>query len=372
MWGRYYWGKKKKRNELEGDDSGGIIVVFAWLSSQEKHLKPYIDLYSSFGWSSLVCHSQFPTQFFPERAAALADGVIKELFKELKIKPMPVVFSSFSGGPKGCTYKVLQLINRTCKGQLNPEEYQLVKDCLCGQIFDSSPVDFKSDTGTKFVLHPTVLKMSEPPRVLKWAARVFASSLDSLFMKNFEEQRNDFWQTLYNSANVGPILIFCSETDDLAPYSVIHEFAKKLEERGADVSMMKWDVSPHVGHYKYHPDEYRASVKNLLQKAAKKYSNKKQLNMSHLSGQVDPFKNAFKPVRTASDSNERLKRGQIDRNSLEFQENQEDPKPELFDILKVTRVLLDVCKPKDVEGWEVKDDLVVSGMGNSVFRRSRL
>lgn len=29
----------------------------------------------------------------------------------LKVTPIPVVFASFSGGPKGCTYKVLQ-VNR--------------------------------------------------------------------------------------------------------------------------------------------------------------------------------------------------------------------------------------------------------------------
>jgi hypothetical protein len=27
----------------------------------------------------------------------------------LKFTPVPVVFASFSGGPKGCTYKVLQV-----------------------------------------------------------------------------------------------------------------------------------------------------------------------------------------------------------------------------------------------------------------------
>ncbi|KAL5802492.1 hypothetical protein ACOSQ4_030797 [Xanthoceras sorbifolium] len=29
--------------------------------------------------------------------------------QELKVKPCPVVFASFSGGPKACMYKVLQM-----------------------------------------------------------------------------------------------------------------------------------------------------------------------------------------------------------------------------------------------------------------------
>ncbi|KAJ0804793.1 hypothetical protein HanPI659440_Chr02g0042191 [Helianthus annuus] len=60
MWGfggRFYWGNLKKQEKDRTNK--GIVVVFAWMSSQDKHLNNYIDLYSSFGWDSLVCHSQF-------------------------------------------------------------------------------------------------------------------------------------------------------------------------------------------------------------------------------------------------------------------------------------------------------------------------
>ncbi|RZS26514.1 hypothetical protein BHM03_00059875, partial [Ensete ventricosum] len=76
MWwegGRFYWGSKEGRE--------GIVVVFAWLSSQERHLKPYVQLYSTFGWRSLICHADFLTLFFPEKASSLADGVLKELLQ---------------------------------------------------------------------------------------------------------------------------------------------------------------------------------------------------------------------------------------------------------------------------------------------------
>lgn len=79
------------------------------------------------------------------------------------------------------------------------DEYQLVQDCLCGQMYDSSPVDFVSDLGTRFLLDPSVLKMSEPPRVLSWMTKGIASGLDVLFINKFEEQRKDYWETLYSS-----------------------------------------------------------------------------------------------------------------------------------------------------------------------------
>lgn len=49
--------------------------------------------------------------------------------------------------------------------------------------------------------------------------------------------------------NVGPILILCSEDDQLAPYSVVENFAKRLLELGGDVNLVKWHSSPHVGMF---------------------------------------------------------------------------------------------------------------------------
>lgn len=79
------------------------------------------------------------------------------------------------------------------------DEYRLVRDCVSGHIYDSSPVDFTSDLGSRFVLHPTVLKMSQPPRLASWIANGIASSLDTLFLSRFESQRAEYWQTLYAS-----------------------------------------------------------------------------------------------------------------------------------------------------------------------------
>lgn len=58
MWGfggRFYWGRKE-RCERRMD---GIVVAFAWMSSEEKHLRSYVKLYEELGWDTLVCHSQF-------------------------------------------------------------------------------------------------------------------------------------------------------------------------------------------------------------------------------------------------------------------------------------------------------------------------
>ncbi|KAL6654184.1 hypothetical protein ACP70R_007649 [Stipagrostis hirtigluma subsp. patula] len=401
MWGRHYWGGGRRPSGAagggvgDGDGAGaaaGVVVMFAWLSSQERQVRPYVELYAALGWACLVCHSDFLTLFFPKKAAMLADRVLRELVKlavtgflleksqELKVRPVPVVFASFSGGPKGCTYKVLQLIERRCEGQLSMDEYQLVRDCLCGQMYDSSPVDFVSDLGTRFLLHPSVLKMSEPPRALSWMAKGVASGLDTLFISKFEEQRKEYWETLYSSVGVGPILIFCSEDDELAPCAIVQKFAQRLIELGGDVNLVKWHNSPHVGHYKHHPEEYRAAVTELLTKASALYMSRRKLT-GYEAGKIedsDMNQSVSSLHRTAASSSDRLRRAPIDPtddqfflpSSMEYHETNEGPKPELFNMPTVGsmnphgvlgQVLYDVCVPKNIEGWDFKPNASMNG-----------
>lgn len=39
----------------------------------------------------------------------------------------------------------------------------------------------------------------------------------------------------------------CSEKDDRAPYDIICNFTKSIQELGADVQLVKFNGSPHLG-----------------------------------------------------------------------------------------------------------------------------
>lgn len=163
------------------------------------------------------------------------------------------------------------------------DDCRMVRNCISGFIYDSSPVDFTSDLGARLAVHPSTLGMSNPPKPFVWAANGIASSLDYVFLNRFESQRAEYWQTLYSTIvrafflllgtskisdfDLGfdsqshcifsecsfgqsmrvPYLILCSEKDDLAPYRTIHNFAARLQELGGDVKLVKWKDSPHVG-----------------------------------------------------------------------------------------------------------------------------
>lgn len=363
----------------------GIVVVFAWMSSEERHLKHYIDLYASLGWNSLICHSQFLNSFFPEKAILLALEILDELVEELKANPVPVVFASFSGGPKACMYKVLQIIEGMCEKQReNMDNYRIVRDCVAGHTYDSSPVDFTSDLGTRFVLHPSVLRMSKPPRFAQWIANGIASSLDGLFLSRFETQRAEYWQTLYASVSLGaPYLIMCSEDDDLAPCQTICNFAQRLQELGADVRLVKWTSSPHVGHYRQHPIDYKGAVTELLQKASSLYSQKTQKlgrEKMGIEGDRDEISEPLGELRkaaAAASSNDIFNRVSVEMaghslvpSSFEYHHEgkaavgsfQDEPKAGLVHLPAAPRsnasgvlgqILFDVCVPQNVEEWDV-------------------
>ncbi|CAH2046505.1 unnamed protein product [Thlaspi arvense] len=397
MWGyggKYYW-RKRNNNNGEGGGSEAIVVVFAWMSSEERNLKNHVDLYSSLLWDSLVCHSQFLNMFLPDKASELASNVVSELVKELKAKPLPLVFASFSGGPNACMYKVLQILEGICETGLNPEDCSLVRNCISGFIYDSSPVDFTSDLGAKLAVHPTTLRMSNPPKPFVWAANGIASSLDYVFLNRFESQRAEYWQTLYSTITMRvPYLILCSENDDLAPYKTIHNFATRLQELGGNVKLVRWNDSPHVGHYRYNQVDYKAAVSEFLSKAASVYLQKNreeamketQCDDDEISEPVHSLGNSTSGLNRSFDGTPLVTTDHffvpttvgyyvgnggsvVDEHKQDLirlsstQDDDEARKPNGV----LGQILFDVYIPKNVEDWDVK----LSETGRSKLRSAK-
>eukprot|EP00252_Welwitschia_mirabilis_P021014 TRINITY_DN5276_c0_g1_i1.p1 TRINITY_DN5276_c0_g1~~TRINITY_DN5276_c0_g1_i1.p1 ORF type:complete len:378 (-),score=48.54 TRINITY_DN5276_c0_g1_i1:356-1489(-) len=265
MWspGHYYW----ERNE-QTDSANGIIVVSAWMFSERRNLLPYIRLYRSLGWDSLVAHAHFLNGFFPTKALTLASIVLEEISKEIGRRPRPLVFAGFSGGPLCCMVKIFQILEEKCM-ETNPEseKYRSIKKCVAGQIYDSTPVDFTSEAGINFCTNPTILKRKTVPRVWRWGIEALSWMLESLFLTRFERMRAEYWQILYSLVYMGPIVILCSEDDELAEFQTIQNFATHLNELGGLVRFISWKKSAHVGHYRYHPEDYRSAIAWLLDQA---------------------------------------------------------------------------------------------------------
>ncbi|KAK9286341.1 hypothetical protein L1049_014734 [Liquidambar formosana] len=342
MWGdggRLYWARK------EAPKVEGIVVVFAWVSIQEKHLKSYVDLYASLGWSTLVCYADFLNAFDPEKATSLAFVVLNEL---------------------------VEIVEGTCEGQLNLDDNQLVKTCLSGHIYDSCPLDFTSDLGARFALHPTILKMPWTIKTCVMGLNPNVLSIGRLYTLQL------VWRHQF--------LILCSENDDHAPYHVICNFAQRLQDLGGDVKLVKWNGSPHIGHYKHYPIQYKAAVTNLLERATSVYSQKIRQLEGERSGEL------ICDLQTAAvNSSQSLRRVAVEPSDHFFlpssagyhngsgsgssQDEQKERSihlqnpPSLNAHSVLGQILFDVCIPKNIEGWDIKFSGSLNGQPLASARR---
>ncbi|XP_030525000.1 uncharacterized protein LOC115737147 isoform X2 [Rhodamnia argentea] len=386
--GSVYWGAK-------GGDFRGIVVVFAWVSIQERHLRSYVELYSSLGWNSLVCHAGFLNAFASEKAMSMAFFVLNELLKELEIKPCPVVLAAFSAGSKACMSKVFQIIEKPCESQLNWDKYGLVRNCVSGHVFDSGPVDFTSDFGSRFTLPSTILKRPVPAKVVSWIVKGVSSGLDALYLTRFEAQRAEYWQNLHSSVCMGaPYLILCSEDDSLAPYQTIFTFAEDLRGSGADVKLVKLHGSTHNDHYKHYPIQYRAAIASLFAKAASIFSQRFQQleeERTRTGSKCDEISELICDLQNAAvNSNQSLRRvatGPSDHfflpssvndsyaasgssnNEQKESSNLTQNAPGISAHSILGEMLFDICVPKNVEGWDIKFSGSLNGQPYACARK---
>ncbi|PSS26099.1 Lovastatin diketide synthase [Actinidia chinensis var. chinensis] len=392
--GRFYWARNQTTVKVRG-----IVAIFAWISIRESDLKNYVDLYSSLGWTSLVCIADFLNPFFPGRATSLAFAVLDELAEELRTSPCPVVLAAFSGGSKACMYKVFQVIEGACEVQLSLDDTRLIRNCISGHIYDSSPIDFTSDMGTRFTVPPTILRMPGAAKLVSSVAKVVTSGLDALFLTKVGSHHTEYWQTLYSSVSLGgPFLILCSENDDLAPYPAIYNFAQRLQVLGGSVELVKWTRSQHVGHFEHYPSQYRAAVTKLLEQALAVYSKKGQRlgernymertrdqisevicdlqkaavesNRSFRRVASDPNDHFFSP--SSADSGSSGESGSLQDEHKEQSVHSSNP-PSMSAHSVLGQILFDACVPKNIEGW----DIIFSGKysplsAKKCIRRSRL
>ncbi|KAL0348360.1 UNVERIFIED_CONTAM: hypothetical protein Sangu_1063800 [Sesamum angustifolium] len=409
--GRFYWVRRRG----EEFKAKGVIVVFVWVSISEAQLADFVGIYSSLGWNSLVCRSDylnpyallaqvphydrltiselFFCRFFPERAASLAFAVLGELVRELRGGLCPVVLATFAGGSKACMYKLFQIIEGCSEVEFDMDDSRLVASCISGQIYDSDPIEFTADLGARFALHRSIFKMPGTSKLVSLFAKGVTSSLDALFLTRFGSQRAEYWQTLHSSVGLGaPFLILCSENDDVAPFSTLCKFAQHLQDVGGNVKVVIRSTSAHPGHDRHQAVKYTAAITELLEQAVSVFSAKIQKlgDTSPMDGVNDEISYLICDLQNAAvDSNQSFRRVAVcpndhfflpssseNRDSREFGSPQERKErsphrssPRMSTNTVLGQILFDVCVPKNVEGWDIKFSGSLNGEPLASIRR---
>ena len=184
-----------------------LVALVAWMQAQPRHVAAYAALYRRLG--AEVCAVLPPAlhMWLEGRSLALATRLADALSAELAARgARPVLLASFSGGPKACTSRLLQVRTRGGSGAGNQIDDSLTRDspppqlvsghasaggaaaaakyallarCLCGEAYDSGPVDFLSERGVRFLA---------PPGSARWRAATASAAavlLDAALTSRF-------------------------------------------------------------------------------------------------------------------------------------------------------------------------------------------
>lgn len=157
-------------------------------------------------------------------------------------------------------------------GPASARKYALLAACLCGESYDSGPVDFVSSRGVRFLAPPgsSAVKLA--------AAALGARALDAALSTRFAAQRAAYWAALEaGAAQSAPVLLLHSADDELAPEADVQRFAAALRARGRDVTVVTWQSSPHVGHLRMHPKQYEDAAAAWLRDAQTRWRGARAL-----------------------------------------------------------------------------------------------
>jgi len=148
----------------------------------------------------------------------------------------------------------------------------LLADCVdgvkfAGVCFDSSPAKFdvrKIATAASHaagggaigtVMYGLAVCLLSMAFALDAAGLLGGDSIDS------------FYSTMLHAPPLGPELFLFSEADTLTDYAFVEEvIAARSKLGGPDIGAVKFDGSPHVGHLRAYPEQYRTAVRGWLSK----------------------------------------------------------------------------------------------------------
>eukprot|EP00898_Chlorokybus_atmophyticus_P001773 jgi/Chlat1/2597/Chrsp178S02452 len=270
-WWEESWKDAKREGQGEGRGRGrtvvGLAVVCGWMGSTARQLGPHARLLTALHWKPLLCRPPTLNLWRPAAARTFAQRVLLALATELLIlsNPTPLAFILFSGAPKAFYYQLLRLLQEE-----GTEEARLVRACAAIEVYDSAPIDFRSNLGVKFLTHDVDARTLKG-RALASAARTAAWMMDAVALSTWEQQRADFWDALENSPVCGPVLLLYSQDDKLAAATRIDKFARDLRRKGRRVTAVRWKEGSHVGLLRKHPTEYRLALSSALAGAAESW-----------------------------------------------------------------------------------------------------
>lgn len=253
-----------------------LVLTLGWLGANERHLGKYSSWYSSQGYDTLSFISPATSILFPQfgrkHAVQLLDYAIdlSEQTKDGKQEKRPILFHVFSNNGLYFYANVLQQVARS-------SQYERVLHSTLGCVFDSTPSHLSVEIFTKgfggALLGAMGITNGGRPAYDHWLVSpiiraLFSVALAPPFLRN---NVSSLLESYVRFQPKCPQLFLYSKGDELIPYTDIELAIRATNDLGIPATGKCWADSPHVSHFRMHPEEYREAVTRFVEEATERW-----------------------------------------------------------------------------------------------------
>jgi hypothetical protein len=250
---------------LTPDERRPIVVLAGWLGAPERPFLKYVDLWRGrLGAAAVLQARPNPAALIvPAFGAASASRAADRLLAAADRAPdAPLLLHLFSGGGflySGLLLRALQ--RKRALASLAPR--------IAGVVLDSSPAFVTADVSARALLaaalrEPAAGVEDRHPRALGALRGAVDAYLSLPPTRNRIRDMEYAWHELTPPC---PKLYLYSESDVLVSPDTIQSHMSAEAVRGSRVYAHRWVDTPHVEHYRLHPEQYTSIVARFCDEA---------------------------------------------------------------------------------------------------------
>jgi pimeloyl-ACP methyl ester carboxylesterase len=240
-----------------------LVLHLTQFTPKRSHIRRYQRLFSEdLGLDVLTCRAASPVDvFIPSRGLKLAHLILEFLLddNEKNGRRSSIVFALYSGASKTTYWPLLKLLR-------SQSIYSEIKEAVAGQIFDSCPIEFRSDEGLKFLSRG--LKGFPKPLsdyVLYPSLKLFSIVLDKAMQSEFDKQHTQYWGDITDPPFNVPTLVISSRQDTIVNPETVQKFCEAMSRRNQKTfESVEFEESSHINHIVKYPREYHSVVSNFV------------------------------------------------------------------------------------------------------------
>lgn len=239
-----------------------VAVIIGWGASKLRVVRSYVPLYREKGYETVCVHMPTRIGWWPPLQRSKSSNILSKLHDfsqrsssaDGRAEPADVVLHLFSGS----SFIFLPSLFASLEQPNPPWRLRAI-------VHDSGPVTFTREVCENGVLLALNNTKSS-------ASRATAALLRLLLPPYFiamdfvvgDKHRSTVKRVMASPHSAVPQLFLYSRADSVIDWREVEERMSEQKKRGVPVMSRRWDDSEHVRHYVDHPEEYKRTVSEFL------------------------------------------------------------------------------------------------------------